>query len=308
MKERLSEHIDGFLTMIVVEKGLSRNTLEAYSSDLNRAADFFRGRGVAGWEEIQPHHVRAYLARLRERGLSARSVARSLVALRQLYRFLEKEGAVEDNPLPALALPKASSRLPRALGQDDVRKLLARPDSSTALGRRDRAMIELLYATGLRVSELVGLQTHQCDLQGDYLTVRGKGAKVRLVPFGKWARESLVGYLREVRPKLLKGRSSSFLFVTRSGKKLTRQGFWKLIRGYARAAGIEKRVTPHTLRHSFATHLLEGGADLRSVQSMLGHADISTTEIYTHLSRAHLKQVHRRFHPRERAPTKRTER
>lgn len=303
MKEQLSKRIDAFLAMLAAEKGLSRNTLEAYSRDLNRAADFIRGRRIAAWEEAQAHHLRSYLSWLRDRGLSVRSIARNIVALRQFYRFLEKEEIVGENPLPRLLLPKAATKLPHALGRDEVRTLLAEPDPSTPLGLRDQAMIELLYATGLRVSELVSLQTHQVDLQGDYLTVRGKGAKVRLVPFGRWAREGLVRYLREARPRLLRGRTSAFLFVTRSGRPLTRQGFWKLIRSYGRAAGIEKRVTPHTLRHSFATHLLEGGADLRSVQSMLGHADISTTQIYTHLSRTHLKEVHRKYHPREKAPT-----
>ncbi|MBI2087696.1 MAG: site-specific tyrosine recombinase XerD [Deltaproteobacteria bacterium] len=301
MKEQLSKRIDAFLAMLAAEKGLSRNTLEAYSRDLNRTADFLRGRRIAAWEEAQAHHLRSYLSWLHDRRLSARSVARNVVALRQFYRFLEQEEIIGENPLPPLLLPKAATKLPHALGRDEVRVLLAEPDPSTPLGLRDQAMIELLYATGLRVSELVSLQTHQIDLQGDYLTVRGKGAKVRLVPFGRWAREGLVRYLREARPRLLRGRTSAFLFVTRSGRPLTRQGFWKLIRGYARAAGIEKRVTPHTLRHSFATHLLEGGADLRSVQSMLGHADISTTQIYTHLSRTHLKEVHRKYHPRERA-------
>jgi integrase/recombinase XerD len=167
------------------------------------------------------------------------------------------------------------------------------------LGNRDQAMLELMYAAGLRVSELVSLQTQQIDFQGNYLTVKGKGSKVRAVPFGKWAREKLFDYTSQARRRLLKGRASPFLFAGRSGKPLTRQAFWKLIRRYALAAGIEKRVTPHTLRHSFATHLLEGGADLRSVQSMLGHADISTTQIYTHVTGARLKEVHRRFHPRE---------
>lgn len=305
MKEQLSQRIDTFLAMLAVEKGLARNTLEAYSRDLNRAADFLRGRGMAAWEKAQAHHFRSYVSWLRNRGLGVRSIARNIVALRQLYRFLEREEIVGENPLPSLGLPKAAAKLPHALGREEARMLLAQPDPSTPLGLRDHAMIELLYATGLRVSELVSLRTHQVDLQGDYLTVRGKGAKVRLVPFGRWARQALAGYLREIRPRLLRGRTSPFLFVTRSGRPLTRQGFWKLIRSHARAAGIEKKVTPHTLRHSFATHLLEGGADLRSVQSMLGHADISTTQIYTHLSRTHLKKVHRRFHPREQAPTER---
>lgn len=298
--DSLSTHIDSFLTMLGVEKGLARNTLEAYSRDLNRLAGFLTARGVDAWEKTRVIHLRSYLSWLRGRGLSVRSIARNVVALRQLYRFLEREKIIDEAPLPSFLVPRLSRQLPYALGRDHTRRLLDQPDPSTPLGGRDRAMIELLYATGVRVSELVSLETHQVNLQGSYLTVKGKGAKVRVVPFGKWARERLEHYLKAARPKLLKGRSSSVLFVTRSGRRLTRQGFWKLIRRYALAAGIEKRVTPHTLRHSFATHLLEGGADLRSVQSMLGHSDISTTQIYTHVSRTHLKEVHRKYHPRER--------
>ncbi len=304
MKESLSPHIDSFLNMLTVEKGLARNTLEAYSRDLNRLANFLKGRGVKTWEESQSVHLRSYLSWLRGRGLSVRSIARHIVALRQLYRFLEKEEVIAENPVPSFFLHSTSRRLPRTLGRDEVKSLLTQPDARTPLGLRDQTMIELLYATGVRVSELVSLQTHEINLQGDYLTVRGKGAKVRMIPFGKWAREGLLRYLKEVRPKLLQGRTSPFLFLTRSGRPLTRQGFWKLIRRYALAAGIDKRVTPHTLRHSFATHLLEGGADLRSVQSMLGHSDISTTQIYTHVNSSRLKEIHRRYHPRERAPSK----
>lgn len=304
MKESLSHHVDSFLNMLTVEKGLAQNTLEAYGRDLNRLANFLKARGIRSWKESQAVHLRSYLSWLRGRGLSVRSIARNVVALRQLYRFLEKERIVDGNPVPSFFLHGTLRKLPHPLGRDEVRSLLNQPDPSTPLGLRDQAMIELLYATGIRVSELISLQTHQINLQGDYLTVKGKGAKVRMVPFGKWARERLLRYLREVRPKLIKGRASPFLFLTRSGKALTRQGFWKLIRRYALAAGIEKRVTPHTLRHSFATHLLEGGADLRSVQSMLGHSDISTTQIYTHLNRLHLKEIHRKYHPRERASGK----
>ena len=301
MNESLSPCIDSFLNMLTVEKGLARNTLEAYSGDLNRLANFLKARGIKVWEESRAVHLRSYLSWLRGRSLSARSIARNVVALRQFYRFLEKEEIIEENPVPSFFMQGASRKLPHALSREEVQRLLSQPDPSKPLGVRDRAMIELLYATGVRVSELVSLQTHQVNLQGDYLTVRGKGAKVRMVPFGKWAREGLLRYLRQVRPKLLRGRTSPFLFLTHLGGSLTRQGFWKLIRRYALAAGIEKRVTPHTLRHSFATHLLEGGADLRSVQSMLGHSDISTTQIYTHLNRTHLKEVHRRYHPRERS-------
>ncbi|MBI2988817.1 MAG: site-specific tyrosine recombinase XerD [Deltaproteobacteria bacterium] len=304
MKESLDLYIDSFLNTLTVEKGLARNTLEAYSRDLSRLVNFLKGRGIRSWKESQAVHLRHYLSWLRGRGLSARSIARNVVALRQFYRFLEKEETISESPVPAFLLQRASRKLPHTLSRDEVQGLLNQPDSSTPLGLRDKAMIELLYATGLRVSELVSLQTHQANLEGDYLTVRGKGAKVRVVPFGKWARELLLRYLREIRPRLSRGRTSPFLFLTRSGKALTRQGFWKLTRRYALAAGIEKRVTPHTLRHSFATHLLEGGADLRSVQSMLGHADISTTQIYTHVDSSRLKQVHRKYHPRERGAGK----
>ncbi len=304
MKESLSPHIDSFLNMLTVEKGLARNTVEAYSRDLNRLANFLKGKGVKTWEESQSVHLRSYVSWLRGRGLSVRSIARYIVALRQLYRFLEKEEVIAENPVPSFFLHSTSRRLPRTLSPDEVKGLLTQPDARTPLGSRDQTMIELLYATGVRVSELVSLQTHEINLQGDYLTVRGKGAKVRMIPFGKWAKEGLLRYLREARPKLLQGRASPFLFLTRSGRPLTRQGFWKLIRRYALAAGIDKRVTPHTLRHSFATHLLEGGADLRSVQSMLGHSDISTTQIYTHVNSSRLKEIHRRYHPRERAPGK----
>lgn len=300
MKEALSPQIDSFLNMLTVEKGLARNTIEAYGRDLNRLANFLTKRGVKAWEEGETIQLRSYLSSLRQRGLSVRSIARHLASMRQFYRFLEKENVVGENRAPSVFLSDGSRKLPNTLGREEVQRLLGQPKPTTALGVRDQAMIEILYATGIRVSELVSLPTHQINLEGNYLTVKGKGAKVRVVPFGKWAREKLLRYLSEARPKFLKGRASPFLFLTRSGKALTRQGFWKSLRHYALAAGIEKRVTPHTLRHSFATHLLEGGADLRSVQTMLGHADISTTQIYTHLRPTHLKEVHRKYHPRER--------
>jgi integrase/recombinase XerD len=300
MKESLSLHIDSFLTMIAVEKGLAKNTVEAYSRDLARWSEFLSAQKVLSWQDTEPLHLRSYLARLRREGLSARSIARHSVSLRRFYRFLETEGLIKDNPVPSSSLTASGRKLPQTLSAEDVRKLLAQPDPQETLGVRDQAMLELLYATGLRVSELITLQMSQINLQGNFLTVKGKGSKVRAVPFGKWARQKLLGYIQGARPRLSKGRASVFVFINRSGRPLTRQGFWKLIRAHARAAGIEKRVTPHTLRHSFATHLLEGGADLRSVQSMLGHADISTTQIYTHVNAARLKEVHRRYHPRER--------
>jgi integrase/recombinase XerD len=299
MKDQLSSNIDTFLAMIAVEKGLARNTVEAYSRDLARLSSFLLDQGMASWSAVKPIHVRAYVSWLSAAGLSAKSIARHIVTVRRFFRFLETEELVNENPVPNLYLSKGGRKLPQSLSVEDLRRLLNQPDPSETLGRRDQAMLELLYGAGLRVSELVSLQIQQVDLQGNFLTVKGKGSKVRAVPFGQWAREKLLGYVREVRPLLARGRANAYLFLTRSGKPLTRQRFWKLIRGYAAAAGIEKRVTPHTLRHSFATHLLEGGADLRAVQAMLGHADISTTQIYTHVDGARLKEAHRRFHPRE---------
>lgn len=299
MKESLSPLIDSFLSMIAVEKGLAKNTIEAYSRDLARLADFLATEKIASWHEIEAIHLRAFVSSLRAKGLSPRSIARHVVTLRRFHRFLETEGAVTKQAVPAFHLSAGSRKLPQSLAGEDMRRLLNQPDPAEPLGMRDQSMLELLYATGLRVSELVSLKAQQIDWNGSFVTVKGKGSKVRAVPFGRWAREKLLAYCREVRPRLLRGRSSPFLFINRSGRPLSRQGFWKLIRRYALAAGIEKKVTPHTLRHSFATHLLEGGADLRSVQTLLGHADIATTQIYTHVEGARLKEMHRRFHPRE---------
>jgi integrase/recombinase XerD len=299
-QDPLSPSIDAFLSAATVEKGLAKNTIEAYSGDLARLSGYLLENGIAGWREVDASRLRSYLTGLRQKGLSSRTVARHAVTLRRLFRFLEAEGLIDENPMPKLLVARGQRKLPQILSADDMRKLLAQPKADEPLGARDQAMLELLYGTGLRVSELVQLQTARVNFHGNYLTVKGKGAKVRAVPFGRWAREKLDRYMREVRPKLLKGKSSPFIFTNRSGRPLSRQGFWKLLRRYALLAGIEKKVTPHTLRHSFATHLLEGGADLRAVQALLGHADISTTQIYTHVDGARLKAVHRRFHPRER--------
>jgi integrase/recombinase XerD len=299
-KDTLSPSIDAFLSMVVVEKGLAWNTVQAYGRDLAKLANYLQSRGISSWREVDATQIRSFISSLRTSGLSSRTVARHGVTVRQLLAFLQAERHIKIALLPSFSLPRPPRKLPQILSAEDVRKLLAQPDAAKPLGARDRAMLEILYASGLRVSELVTLQTAQVNFQGDYLIVKGKCGKTRAVPFGRWARARLTDYLASARRALLKRRSSAYLFVNRSGKPLTRQGFWKLIRTYALAAGIEKRVTPHTLRHSFATHLLEGGADLRSVQAMLGHADISTTQIYTHVDGARLKKVHREHHPRER--------
>ena len=299
-KDTLSPSIDAFLSMVIVEKGLAWNTVQAYGRDLAKLANYLQSRGISSWREVDATQIRSFIGSLRTSGLSSRTVARHGVTVRQLLAFLQAERHIKTALLPSFSLPRPPRKLPQILSAEDIRKLLAQPNAAKPLGVRDRAMLEILYASGLRVSELVTLQTAQVNFQGDYLIVKGKGGKTRAVPFGRWARERLTDYLASARRALLKRRSSAYLFVNRSGKPLTRQGFWKLIRTYALAAGIEKRVTPHTLRHSFATHLLEGGADLRSVQAMLGHADISTTQIYTHVDGARLKKVHREHHPRER--------
>jgi len=299
-KDSLSPYIDSFLSMLTVEKGLAKNTLDAYGRDLAGLSGFLIEQKIADWREVDTHHIRAYLGVLRAKGLSPKSITRHLVTLRRLLRFLQSENLLKENPMPTLLPTPGQRKLPQTLSAADIQSLLNQPDANEPLGARDQAMFELLYATGLRVSELVLLQTQQVNFQGNYVIVKGKGSKVRAVPFGNYAREKLHAFMTDGRRRLLKGKSSPFVFINRSGKPLSRQGFWKLIRRYALTAGIDKRVTPHTLRHSFATHLLEGGADLRSVQTMLGHADISTTQIYTHVDGARLKKVHRQFHPRER--------
>lgn len=300
MKDSLSPQIDAFIDMMAVEKGLSQNTLEAYSRDLQRLVRFLASRGIRSWTQSDRLSLRAYVAWLKRSDLNERSVARHLVSMRQFFRFLLKEAVIVEDPVPAFTLPRHSGKLPETLGRRDVEAILNQPDPSKPLGIRDRAMIELLYGTGLRVSELVSLQVQQVNLEASFLTVKGKGAKVRVVPFGQWAKDKLAAYLSSVRPRLAPQTRTPVLFLTRAGNALTRQAFWKSLRGYARAAGVEHKVSPHKLRHSFATHLLEGGADLRSVQAMLGHSDITTTQIYTHVTRSHLKSVHERFHPRTR--------
>jgi integrase/recombinase XerD len=300
VKDALSPCIDAFLVMVSAEKGLAQNTVSAYARDLAKLANYLQAHGVSSWQDVDSIRLRSFVAALRSAGLSSRTIARHLVTIRQLLSFLQREGRLKVDSLPSLVSTSASRKLPHILSVADVRKLLIQPDGARPLGARDQAMLEILYATGLRVSELVTLQIGQINFQGDYLTVKGKGGKMRAVPFGRWAREKVLTYMNEVRGRLLKAKSSPYIFINRSGKPLSRQGFWKLIRRYALTAGVDKRVTPHTLRHSFATHLLEGGADLRSVQSMLGHADISTTQIYTHVDGARLKKVHREHHPRER--------
>lgn len=290
--------VDQFLNYILIEKGLSDKTIESYSSDLTRFLEFLEKNSIRNLSETDTPIILRYLIALRNAGLSARSRARHLVTLRGFYRFLTHEGMIEHDPVRIIDFPKAGLKLPDVLSIQEIKDLLSLADASKPQGARDGAMIELLYAAGLRVSELIGIKLQDVSLEAGFVRVFGKGSKERVVPIGLYAKERIDHYIVNARSQLLKKKINHFLFITRLGKPMTRQGFWKLFKRYVLKAGINKNITPHTLRHSFASHLLEGGADLRSVQLMLGHIDISTTQIYTHVAREHLKKMHDKFHPR----------
>lgn len=289
---------DGFINHLLVEKGLSRNTVAAYSRDLLLYFDFLNTKGISDITRTDTAMVIEHLIALRDAGLGPRSRARHLVTLRGFYRFLMRDKIIQANPAHVVDMPKTGRKLPDILRVEDVSRLLAVPDDSKPLGVRDGAMLELLYAAGLRVSELVSVGVADVNLEAGFVRVLGKGDKERVVPIGRKAREKIEVYVTTARPALLKRGPSAYLFVTRSGTPITRQGFWKLLKKYALKAGAARNITPHTLRHSFATHLLERGADLRSVQVMLGHVDIGTTQIYTHVAQERLKAVHTKYHPR----------
>jgi integrase/recombinase XerD len=289
--------LDQFYQHLSVERGLASLTLAAYARDLQDFYEYLEGRGRDGWAAVTLGDLKDYLAALEARGLSARSRARRLSALRQFFRFLEREEAVHVNPVEFLDSPRLPQRLPQVLGEREVVALLQAPDPATPGGQRDAALLEVLYATGLRVSELVGLTLKQLDLRRGVVRPLGKGSKERVVPMVAQATEKLQLYLSQGRTQLLKGRPSPYVFLNRRGGKLTRQGFWKILKTYARRIGL-RDLSPHTLRHSFATHLLSRGANLRVLQLLLGHADLATTQIYTHLDAARLKEIHRKAHPR----------
>ncbi|MGH9349502.1 MAG: site-specific tyrosine recombinase XerD [Vicinamibacterales bacterium] len=291
--------IDAYLTHLTVERRLAANTLESYARDLQMLAAFAAGKDVAV-EALGRVDLEALVRGLMSEGRSPRSVARAVACVRGFYRFLVVDGRLARNPADDLRPPRAWKALPRYVSVDEVDRLIAQPDVKTARGLRDRALIELLYATGMRVSELVGLRPADVNLEASYLTCTGKGARQRLVPIGEEAGRWVRAYLRDARPVLLGRRSSPRLFVNArgGGPGLTRVGFWKILKGYARQAGLTGSLSPHMLRHSFATHLLERGADLRAIQMMLGHADLSTTQIYTHVLERRMRSLYDRFHPR----------
>jgi integrase/recombinase XerD len=307
MTDPLAAWLDRYLDHLAVERGLSANTLTAYRRDLRRYVAFCDARGVRTPGEVESSTVRSFVASVSastwgedERPYKARSVARATSSVRSFHRFLLREGAVERDPASTVILPKLPRSLPHPLPRDDVTRLLESPDPLTPAGIRDRAILELLYGAGLRISELVGLDVDELDLEEGSVRVMGKGGKEREVPLGRMARESVGAYLNRARPVFASPTSRSALFLNMRGGRLTRQSCARLLSTHVKAAGIDRRVTLHSLRHSFATHLLEGGADVRVVQELLGHASVATTQIYTLVTREHLREVYYSSHPRAR--------
>lgn len=293
----MESSVRSFLNYLRVEKGLSQNTILAYGRDLKKFQAFAEVRG-GSLKHISRDHIVDFLASLYRSGLDSRSVARHLVTLRHFFRFAQVEGYILEDPAASIETPKFRMRLPHHLSTEEVNHLLAQPDTATPLGARDKAMIELLYSTGLRVSELVNLRLSDLQMEAGSLRCIGKGNKERMVPMGRRAVVAIEEYVRHARQSLLRGKASPYVFLNRFGGRMGRIGFWKKLSEYGRRAGLRLKLKPHMLRHSFATHLLERGADLRSVQLMLGHADISTTQIYTHVVKERLKEVYKQHHPR----------
>jgi integrase/recombinase XerD len=296
--------IESFLSYLTVEKGFSRNTIEAYRSDLNQLSSFAEERAVKrdempSWEGFSRQDMLAYMLDLKERGYVITTQVRKIAAAKSFFHFMLDEGKLKKNPAENLASLKVGKPLPDALSIEQVRQLLERPTKSDTLeARRDSAMLQLLYASGMRVSELIALNMGDVDINDGSVRCFGKGSKERIVPIHPRAVGAIKEYVDKVRPELLRDDSEQALFLNKRGDRLTRQGLWQKLKEYAKQAGLEKGITPHTLRHSFATHMLSGGADLRSVQEMLGHANISTTQIYTHLTSEHVRRTYERAHPR----------
>lgn len=291
-------HLEEFRDYLQFERGSSPRTLDAYGRDLERLVEFARRKQVDDVAALTSSQLRAFVYDLKDRGLAATSIRRTLSAVRTYFGFLIAEGHVTVDPTEKVEMPKTWRRLPNVLSREEVESILEAPQIGERLFWRDKALLEFAYASGVRVSELAGLKVREVDLEEGFATVFGKGAKERIVPIGKAAQRALDIYLRELRPALTRGRSTEYVFLNAQGRALTRMGIWKILRKHVKRSGVRKRVTPHTLRHCFATHLLEGGADLAAVQEMLGHADISTTQIYTHVDRDYVRQVHKQFHPR----------
>lgn len=291
-------HLEEFRDHLQFERGVSPRTLDAYGRDLERMVEFAQRNKVSDVANLGSAQLREFVYEMKDRGLAATSIRRTLSAIRTYFAFLLAEGHVKADPTEKLEMPRTWRRLPGVLSREDVVRILEAPQIGEKLYWRDKALLEFAYAAGVRVSELAGLKVRDLDLKEGVAVVFGKGAKERVVPIGKAAQRALDIYLRELRPGLARGEGDGVVFLNAQGRKLTRMGIWKILQKHVKRAGVSKRVTPHTLRHCFATHLLEGGADLAAVQEMLGHADISTTQIYTHVDREYLRDVHKRFHPR----------
>jgi len=287
-----------YIDHLLLEKGLSSNSIESYSHDLSVFIDFLYNNKINNIEQTDPASILSWIIDLKKKGLSAKSRARHIVTIRGFYKFLIKEKLISFDPVKNIDIPKTGLALPVVISPEEMCKVLDSVDTSNPRGLRNAAMLEILYGAGLRVSELVSMRMENINLEASFVRVFGKGSKERVVPIGSYAIEKTRDWINQGRPLILKNVPSYFLFVARAGKPMTRQGFWKLLKKYSKISGITKKITPHTFRHSFATHLLEGGADLRSVQTMLGHSDISTTQIYTHVSRDYLREMHTKFHPR----------
>jgi len=298
----MDNHVTTFLDFLSAEKGASSNTIAAYRNDLEQLANYLKASGNGkGWEKVDRMLIQDFILNLKQRKYAETTVARKVAAIRSFFGFLAAEGILADNPTEGLASPRVGKMLPKAITPNEVDELLEQPcKRATPEARRDRAMLELLYATGMRVTELVSLDLTNVSVDGKNPFVRctGKGAKERVIPIHEQATEALVDYVNEARPLMVRNKNEKALFVNRRGERLTRQGFWLILKGYAKAANLRDDVTPHTLRHSFATHMLRGGMPLRHVQEMLGHANISTTQVYTHLATEHVREVYEKAHPR----------
>lgn len=294
MLELLSE----FVEFLLVERGLAKNTIDSYKRDLKSYLTYLRLQGIENINDTNRTIIVSYLLFMQRDGKASSSISRACASIKSFYQFLFRERYIKDDPTINLDTPKLEHRLPRVLSIEEVDRLLRQPKLNDPLGFRDKTMLELLYATGMRVTELISLTVEDINLDMGYVRCFGKGSKERILPVGSISIKYLKKYIKDVRCKLLKKNSTNILFLNHRGKGLSRQGFWKIIKKYSKQANLSKKVTPHTLRHSFATHLLENGADLRAVQEMLGHADISTTQIYTHITRSKIKEVYDNTHPR----------
>ncbi|CQR74079.1 Tyrosine recombinase XerD [Sporomusa ovata DSM 2662] len=294
----MESYVNEFINYLAVERGLAQNTLESYGRDLRQYQTFLQNSQLDFLRNSNRDTILSYLNNLQGKGRAVSTISRNLAAIKSFYQYLVRERHLEKDPAVNLESPKLEKKLPKILSIAEVEELLKQPNTIQPTGLRDKAMLELLYATGIRVSELINLNISDVNLDMGYIKCYGKGAKERIVPLGSIAAKCAQEYINKGRPKLVRTYEESSLFVNHHGNRLTRQGFWKIIKKYALEANITKDITPHTLRHSFATHLLENGADLRSVQEMLGHADISTTQIYTHVTKNHLKEVYDKTHPR----------